>query len=64
MDGNYISRSEHEEFARRMDGKNQRLAEEDKRQNRRIEELEENIKEIHKTALVIGAVALVAQYIK
>lgn len=45
---NILSRQEHEEFARRMDAENKRLAEEDRRQNHRIDELEENVKEIHK----------------
>ena len=48
MDGNYITKEVHEEFARRMDAENKRLAEEDNRQNHRIDELEENVKEIHK----------------
>lgn len=48
MEGIYITREVHEEFARRMDAENKRLAEEDRRQNRRIGELEENVKEIHK----------------
>ena len=47
MDGNYITREVHEEFARRMEAENQRLGDEDKRQNRRISALEENVKEIH-----------------
>ncbi len=34
-----ITRAEHEEFCKRMEG-------EDKRQNRRIEELEENVRQI------------------
>lgn len=48
MDGNYITRPEHEEFAGRMKSEHERLAEEDRRQNHRIDELEENVKEIHK----------------
>lgn len=43
-----ITRQEHEEFARRMDTENARLAEEDRRQNHRIDDLEESVKEIHK----------------
>ena len=46
-----ITRQEHEEFARRMDVENKRLAEEDTRQNRRIAELEEKVGEIHNLAL-------------
>lgn len=36
MDGNYITREVHEEFARRMEIENQRLEDENKRQNRRL----------------------------
>lgn len=39
----YITRPEHDEFARRME-------DEDKRQNRRIEELEKTSEEIHNMA--------------
>ena len=39
MDDPYISRAEHEEFRRR-------LAEENKRQDKRIEMLEENVREM------------------
>ena len=39
MDDPYISRAEHEEFSRRM-------AEENKRQDKRIEMLEENVREM------------------
>lgn len=41
-----ITRAEHEEFRRAMEAENQRLADEDKRQNRRIELVEENIRQI------------------
>lgn len=40
MDGNYITRQEHEEFALRMETENQRLEDENKRQNRRLDALE------------------------
>lgn len=40
MDGNCVTRQEHEEFARRMDAENQRLEDENKRQNRRLDALE------------------------
>lgn len=38
-DSSYLPRKEHEEFAKRQDDEN-------KRQNRRIEELEENVRQI------------------
>lgn len=41
-----ITRAEHEEFRRAMEAENKRLADEDKRQNRRIEELEESVRQI------------------
>ena len=45
MDGP-ITRAEHNEFCRRMEAENKRLADEDKRQNRRIDELEESVHQI------------------
>lgn len=41
-----ITRAEHEEFSRRMEAENKRLTDEDKRQNRRIDELEETVRQI------------------
>ena len=46
----FITRNEHEEFRRSIELANQNLAGEDKRQNKRIDILEENVKQI--TALV------------
>lgn len=46
MDENYISRVEHEEFRRSMDSENKRLEDENKRQNHRIDKLEETVKQI------------------
>ena len=37
-----ISRAEHEEFCRRMEAENQRLEDENRRQNRRLDLLEES----------------------
>lgn len=48
MSEEYISRPEHEAFAELMKSENQRLAEEDKRQNRRIDVLEETVKNFGK----------------
>ena len=48
-----ITLAVHEEFVRRMESENQRLAEEDRRQNHRIDDLEENVKEIHKLTVSI-----------
>lgn len=41
-----ILRAEHEEFRRAMEAENQRLADEDNRQNRRIDLLEQNIEKM------------------
>lgn len=46
MDGDYITRREHEEFRRSMDLANQRLADENDRQNQRLKGLEETIKQV------------------
>lgn len=46
MDGDYISRPEHEEFRRSMESENKRLEDENKRQNRRLDALEETIKQV------------------
>lgn len=45
-----ITRAEHEEFCRRMEAENKRLEDENKRQNRRIDELEENARQISSLA--------------
>ena len=41
-----ITRAEHEEFVRRMEAENKRLADEDNRQNHRIDELEDTVRQI------------------
>lgn len=41
-----ITRAEHEEFCRRIEAENKRFADEDRRQNRRIEEIEETVRQI------------------
>lgn len=51
MDGSYISRLEHEEFARRIDA-------EDGRQNRRIALLEENSRHINSMTVSIERMAV------
>ena len=45
-----ITRAEHDEFCRRMEAENKRLADEDKRQNHRIDELEDNVRQISSLA--------------
>lgn len=51
MDGNYITREVHEEFARRID-------EENTRQNRRLSALEDNVKEIHGLTVSVERMAV------
>ncbi len=46
MEQNYLPRAEHEEFARRMTTENARLDDENKRQNRRIEQLENTVNQV------------------
>ena len=41
-----ITRAEHEEFVRRIKAENERLSDEDRRQNHRIDELEEAVRQI------------------
>lgn len=57
MDQDYITRSEHEEFARRMDSENQRIKDENERQNKRISIVEESVREFNKLALQIERLA-------
>lgn len=58
MDGDYISRQEHEEFRRLMDSENQRLHEEDNRQNHRLDALEETIKQVAAISTSVEKLAL------
>ena len=50
MDQDYITRREHEEFARRMDSENERIKDENARQNKRIAIVEESVSEFNKLA--------------
>ncbi len=52
-----ISRVEHEEFARRMEAENQRLEDENSRQNRRLEVLKENVSEMSTLATSVEKLA-------
>ena len=53
-----ITRAEHEEFCRRMEAENQRLEDENHRQNRRIDLLEENVRQIGVLATSVEKLAL------
>ncbi len=53
-----ITRAEHEEFRRAMEAENKRLADEDNRQNKRIEVLEENVRQIGALTTSVEKLAL------
>ena len=61
MDQDYITRREHEEFARRMDIENERIKDENASQNKRIAIVEESVNEFNKLALQIEKIALSIQ---
>ena len=50
MDTQYITREEHEEFRRLMNSENERLKEEDNRQNHRLDVLERSVQQISNLA--------------
>lgn len=52
-----ISRTEHEEFAKRMESENQRLKDEDTRQNKRLDLLEESVREMSALATSVEKLA-------
>ncbi len=52
-----ITRAEHEEFRRSMEAENQRLKDEDNRQNQRLEVLEENVREMSTLATSVEKLA-------
>lgn len=51
MDANYITRQEHDEFARRQDAENER-------QNRRISLLEDNVRQINDLTVSVREMAV------
>lgn len=50
MDPTYITREEHEAFSKLMESENERLKEEDNRQNHRLDVLEKSVQQISKLA--------------
>lgn len=48
MDGDYISRPEHEAFAETMRSENQRLEDENNRQNKRLDILEQSMQDFRR----------------
>lgn len=61
MDQDYITRREHDEFARRMDSENERIKDENDRQNKRIAIVEESVNEFNKLVLQIERIAVSIQ---
>lgn len=58
MDGDYISREEHNEFRRSIDAENKRLEDENNRQNHRLEVLEETVKQVASISASVEKLAL------
>lgn len=58
----YITRQEHEEFAKRIQTERERIDDEDKRQNKRLEALEESVKDIAKIASSVEKMALTMEH--
>lgn len=55
---NAITRQEHEEFARRMDAENQRIEDENKRQNKRLDALEAVIGQMNSLTVSVEKMAV------
>lgn len=58
MDGDYISRHEHEEFRRSMEAENQRLEDENRRQNHRLDALERTVEQVAAISTSVEKLAL------
>lgn len=58
MDGDYIPRKEHEEFCARMMSENKRLEDENDRQNKRLEILENTVQQISSLATSVEKLAI------
>lgn len=61
MEQEFLTRREHEEFARRMESENARIKDENDRQNKRIGVVEETVKEFNKLAMQIERIAVSIQ---
>ncbi len=53
-----VTHAQHEEFVKRMESENRRLSDEDKRQNRRIDELEKAVRQIGELTTAIKTLAV------
>lgn len=58
MDSEYLTRREHEEFARRMDTENQRRDDENRRQNARLKAMEVSVQQIGDLTISIEKMAV------
>lgn len=58
MPDEFITRREHEEFARRMDTENHRRDDEDKRQNKRLDAVEASVQRINDLTIAIEKMAV------
>lgn len=58
MDGEFITRREHDEFRRSMDAEHQRLVDENERQNQRLKGLEETVKQVAAISTSVEKLAL------
>ena len=58
MEPDYVTRREHEEFAKRMDTENQRRDDEDKRQNERLKAMEASVQRISDLTVSIEKMAV------
>lgn len=61
MDGQYVSMEAHKEFEKRMISENERLADEDKRQNKRIDALEDTVRQIGTLTASVEKLAISVQ---
>lgn len=58
MEVEYLTRREHEEFARRMETENQRRDDENKRQNKRLDAMESAVQKINELTIAIEKMAI------
>lgn len=58
MEENYITRQEHNEFSLRMEAENQRLKDEDRRQNRRLDALENAVNQMNALTVSVERMAV------
>lgn len=57
MDGEYLLRIEHEEYRRTMESEHKRLQDEDERQNKRLDILEKEVRQIAQIAASVERLA-------